>query len=361
MNNNVIELKTINEVGLPLDPETFARVILDFLGRKENLSYKSRDNFVINIEDISQFNHIINSKVSYQKNIVLEHFSINLGYSDNTFRTINGSEALDKFLETRSIDTTSVNLNWKIIIKFDNSPTIETQEISLLFVTNLDMESPKEEFSYIELSINHTNQSWALDILNAFKEKINEVRLEPPKLKKHYIKFKNSPLYLTASMMLFMILAIGLILPLSPDMSQSLKQDLIRYTLKQDYKDEISKVVSLLHITSLDKKELKELKSNDKEIKNIIYKNNKDSIIQVLLIVFLMLTPFIIKKYINYSLNYFNHKSFIIINNANSNKLEKYKEDKSKITYIGFTVIVTSIVFSIVAAIFFKILEKIIF
>lgn len=48
MNTDVVELKTINEVGLPLDPETFSRVILDFLGRKENLSYKSHDNFIIN-------------------------------------------------------------------------------------------------------------------------------------------------------------------------------------------------------------------------------------------------------------------------------------------------------------------------
>ncbi|RDJ49872.1 hypothetical protein AB720_11130, partial [Acinetobacter baumannii] len=71
MNTDVVELKTINEVGLPLDPETFSRVILDFLGRKENLSYKSHDNFIINLEDISQFNHILNSKISYQKNIIL--------------------------------------------------------------------------------------------------------------------------------------------------------------------------------------------------------------------------------------------------------------------------------------------------
>ncbi len=78
MNTDVVELKTINEVGLPLDPETFSRVILDFLGRKENLSYKSHDNFIINLEDISQFNHILNSKISYQKNIILEHFQLTL-------------------------------------------------------------------------------------------------------------------------------------------------------------------------------------------------------------------------------------------------------------------------------------------
>ncbi len=35
MNTDVVELKTINEVGLLLDPETFSRVILDFLGVKK--------------------------------------------------------------------------------------------------------------------------------------------------------------------------------------------------------------------------------------------------------------------------------------------------------------------------------------
>lgn len=363
MKNDVIEMKTTNDVSLPLDPETFSRVILDFLGRKENLSYKSRDNFIINLEDISQFNHIVNGKISYQKNIVLDHFSVNLGYSDNTFRTINGQEALNKFLETRSIEATSVNLNWKIIIKFDNSPTVETQEINLLFVTNLDLdyESSKEEFSYIELSINHTNQSWALDILNAFKEKINELRLEPPKLKKKYSKIRNNPSYLTASLMVFMLLAIGLLLPLAPEISQSLKQDLIRYTLNQDYKSENSKIISLLHVTALDKKDLKDLKNNDKEIEKIIFNNNKESALHMFLFLFLIAVPFIFKKYINYSISYLNHKSFIIINNAGINQLKKYTDDKSKITYISFTIIVSSIIFSILASVIFKIFEKMIF
>lgn len=363
MNDNVIKLKTTNDVGLSLDPDTFSRVILDFLGRKENLSYKNRDNFIINLEDISQFNHIINSKISYQKNIVLDHFSITLGYLDGTFRTINGSEALDKFLETRSIETTSVNLNWKIIIKFDSSPTIETQEINLLFVTNLDVDfkNLEEEFSYIELSINHTNQSWALDILNAFKEKINEVRIQPTKLKKKYNQFKNNPSYVTAALMLFMLFAIGLILPLSPEISQTLKQDLVRHTLNQNYENETSKLISLLHVTALNKEELKTLKSNDKEIEEIINNNNKSSFIHVFLLLILMTTPFIIKKYINYSINYLDHKSFITINNVGFSQLQKYKDEKSKITFISFTIIVSSIIFSILASIVFKIFEKIIF
>ncbi len=76
MKCDVVELKTINEVGLPLDPETFSRVILDFLGRKENLSYKSHDNFIINLEDISQFNHIFSVHDKFHRTLILSGFCL---------------------------------------------------------------------------------------------------------------------------------------------------------------------------------------------------------------------------------------------------------------------------------------------
>lgn len=357
MNKEVVELKTVNEVGLPLDPETFSRVILDFLGRKENLSYKSHDNFIINLEDISQFNHILNSKISYQKNIILEHFSINFGYCDGTFREINGSEALSRFLETRSIDTTSINLKWKIIIKFDHSPTIETQEIDLLFISSLDRKFNDDDFSFIELSINHTNQSWALDILSAFKEKINETIIKPSKLKEKYKKIIDNTFFLTFITMLFVTLGFGLTVPVAQNETQKLRQDLIQYNLKQNHKDDLSKVIGLLNITSLEKSELKELGNKDKEIEKILRSNQKYVIVNLMLVIFLFIIPFIIRKYIRYCINYFNHKSFILTNKYSDKKLQKYKEDKSKITYIGFTVIVTSVTFSIVASIIFKVLD----
>lgn len=361
MNIDTIDIKTTNDVGLPLDPETFSRVILDFLGRKENLSYKSHDNFIINLEDISQFNHILNSKISYQKNIILEHFSINFGYSDGTFREINGSEALSKFIETRSVDTTSINLNWKIIVKFDHSPTIETQEIDLLFISSIDRKIDSEDFSYIELSINHTNQSWALDILSAFKDKIDEITIETSKLKEKYKKLTDSPLYLTTITMLFVVFALALTLPVTQNETQRLRQDLVQYNLKQNYNDDLSKVVGLLNITSLERSELKELGIKNKEIEDIIEKNERNVIIHLILIVLLFITPFVIRKYISYCINYFNHKSFILTSKSAFKKLQKYKDDKSKITYIGLTVVVTSVTFSIMASVIFKVLETLIF
>jgi len=365
MNNNAVlaQLNTKNEVGLPIDPATFSKVILDFLGHKENLSYKSDDNFIINLEDIAQFNHLIQSKISYQKNIILDHISINFGYSDGTFREINGADSLEKFLETRSLEITSVNLKWKIIIKFDNNPTIETQEINLLFVTNLNNSkfSLGEEISYIELSINHTNQSWALDILNAFKDKINEITIKPNRLKKMYCKFKDNPNNLFLLIMVFFILSFSILVPTNTNTNIGLKQDLIRYTLDQNYKDDISKVVNLLHITTLEKEELKILKEKDKKILEIVENNNRRTYSMFALMFILAITPFLLKKYINYSNNYFNHKSFILVSKTSINNLKKYKQDKSQMLYIGFTLIVSSVLLSIIAAAFFKLIEKLIF
>ncbi|EIJ6030064.1 hypothetical protein, partial [Acinetobacter baumannii] len=307
------------------------------------------------------FNHILNSKISYQKNIILEHFSINFGYSDGTFREINGSEALSKFLETRSIDTTSINLNWKIIIKFDHSPTIETQEIDLLFISSIEKKINDEDFSYIELSINHTNQSWALDILSAFKDKINEIAIKPSILKEKYNKITDNLFFATIVPMFFIVLGLGLTIPVAQNETQRLRQDLVQYNLKQNYKDDLSKVVGLLNITTLERSELKELGTKNKEIEKIIEKNQKNVALHLTLIVLLFIIPFVVRKYIKYSINYFNHKSFILVNNYSQRKLQKYKDDKSKITYIGFTVFVTSITFSILASVIFKVLDALVF
>ncbi|EMU17245.1 hypothetical protein ABNIH16_19627, partial [Acinetobacter baumannii ABNIH16] len=93
----------------------------------------------------------------------------------------------------------------------------------------------------------------------------------------------------------------------------------------------------------------------------IIEKNQKNVALHLTLIVLLFIIPFVVRKYIKYSINYFNHKSFILVNNYSQRKLQKYKDDKSKITYIGFTVFVTSITFSILASVIFKVLDALVF
>lgn len=364
--NNIVQdnqpcnqLQTDNGVGIPLDQETFSKVILDFLGRKENLSYGIHENFILKLDDINQFHNIIVSKLSYQKNIYLQHLSIKFVYSDNSSREINSQEALQTYLETRPVDIEGVSMTWKIIIKFDNNPSIETQEINLIFASDIDSEIL--DWSYIKLSIDHTNQSWALDIMNAFKDKINEVTLRKSKLYKTYKKATNNNAILSLIITTFLALVVMLAIPMSSNTKSLLREDLVSYALSKEYSDESSKIINLLHITSLEKDEILEMKNNDKEIKEIIDKHNKNIIIYGIIIILAMITPFIIKWYIKYSVNYLDHKSFILLNNNHYDKLEKYRSNKNRTYYIGFTLITSSIIFSILATIIYNFINKIIF
>lgn len=356
MSNDIVHLTTSNDVGLPLDVETFSRVILDFLGRKENLSYTSKHNFVINLNDISQFHNIIKTKISYQKNIILEHFSVNFIYSNGTSREINGEEALEKFLETRFVDVLSVNLNWKIIIKFDNSPSIETQEINLLFST--EKRHYFSNNSYIKLSINHTNQSWALDILSAFEDKINEVTIKESKFEKILKSIKETDWLfgLKMSGLLLFVLTMSLSYALS---EKSLKKDLINHVIQQNHTDNATKIIDLLEITGLDKKEIILLKSKDKEIQKIVDESKKDYIVTLILLLVVVSLPFIISKYVNYSIKYLEHKSFITISNISMNNLQEYRNSKNKVTYISLTVIISSVFFSLIASVIYSVFSKI--
>ncbi len=53
------------------------------------------------------------------------------------------------------------------------------------------------------------------------------------------------------------MLGLGLTIPVAQNETQRLRQDLVQYNLKQNYKDDLSKVVGLLNITTLERSELK--------------------------------------------------------------------------------------------------------
>lgn len=356
MTSDIVSITTDNQVGLPLDLKTFSEVILDFLGRKENLSYHDENNFILKLDDILQFDYILKQKISYQKNVLLDHFSIIINYSDDSSREINGEEALKSFVETRSVGVVSLHLNWKVIIKFDNNPTIETQEISLLF----DVKSNQYKYyrniftsSKILISINHTNQSWALDILHAFKDRINHIVIKETKAHKNFKRIKNSDLF--SLVLLFSTLVLCILLSISLITSEkTLKNELINYSLKQNYKDETSKIMSLLTVSSLDTDQIKALKKSNKEISNIIHERNKENLFLLLLISAVITAPFLLMKYINYSINYFNHKSFIVIGGDANKILSDYKDTKNRATYFSISLITTSILFSILATVIYN-------
>lgn len=123
--------------------------------------------------DIEQFYYLLDSKISKEHHVHISHFSVNISYNDGTSREISGIDALNKFLETRDVTPSDVTMSWNIIIKYPKSETIENQRIQLSFIrrgVNNDSE--------ILLVIEHTNQSWGIEVLNLFKDKIAELSIK---------------------------------------------------------------------------------------------------------------------------------------------------------------------------------------
>ncbi|HFF4880673.1 TPA: hypothetical protein ACGDLR_003121, partial [Acinetobacter baumannii] len=90
------------------------------------------------------------------------------------------------------------------------------------------------------------------DILSAFKDKINEIAIKPSILKEKYNKITDNLFFATIVPMFFIVLGLGLTIPVAQNETQRLRQDLVQYNLKQNYKDDLSKVVGLLNITTLE-------------------------------------------------------------------------------------------------------------
>ncbi|HAV4079101.1 TPA: hypothetical protein JIG80_003833, partial [Acinetobacter baumannii] len=91
-----------------------------------------------------------------------------------------------------------------------------------------------------------------------------------------YNKITDNLFFATIVPMFFIVLGLGLTIPVAQNETQRLRQDLVQYNLKQNYKDDLSKVVGLLNITTLERSELKELGTKNKEIEKIIEKNQKN-------------------------------------------------------------------------------------
>lgn len=178
---NTTDLST--DVKISIQREEFAEFILNFLGKKEKLTYTDEFTFHLNHNDIEHIYYLVNEKISKEQNIVIEHFVVTIAYQDKTEREISGIKALNQFLETRYVYPISIQLSWNIVVQFPNAQSIENQSIDLAFLTNEGYieGAPSEIKDYVKnehknsegrvfLTINHTNQAWGIEVLNLMKD-----------------------------------------------------------------------------------------------------------------------------------------------------------------------------------------------
>ncbi len=174
--NDMTSSGSDNNFPLLINKQAFADLILNFLGKKEKLTYNKNSDFLIRLNDIEQFHYLLTAKIEKEQYVFIDHFSVTFEYNDRTSRTINGIESLNKFIETRDVIPYSVSMSWNIILKYPNSETLANQQIECSFVRDVE----KNESNVLVL-IKHTNQAWSIEVLNLFKDKIGELLTLPDK------------------------------------------------------------------------------------------------------------------------------------------------------------------------------------
>lgn len=150
------------EISILLEQQAFVDMVLNFLGKKERLSYRVDNDFILRLNDIEQFHHLLEAKLAKEHTTHVSHFAVTVLYHDGTSKQVNGIEALQRFNETRNVLPVSVTLSWNIILNFPKLKSIESQAIELNFLKNKN----SQKSGKIELTINHTNSAWGVEVLN---------------------------------------------------------------------------------------------------------------------------------------------------------------------------------------------------
>ena len=170
------EIATINQdkdgdVTLTLRKEKFAEFLFGFLGAKETLSKTFNEDFTIKFNDLLQFHYLLTQKIAKEQFISLSVESATIEYDDETKRTINTFESIEKYSEYRDVGVLSFELSWEFMFKEPTENTIRNQKVSVYFET----QGAKSKTGTISVKIEHTNQVWASEVLRLFEEHIRKI------------------------------------------------------------------------------------------------------------------------------------------------------------------------------------------
>ncbi len=160
------------DITVTLPRGKFAEFLLGFLGPKETLSKPYPDDFIVKLDDIFQFHHLLEHKIKNEQFISLSLATATIHYDDGTNRTINTIESLEKFNEYRDLEVISFNLIWQFVFRVPDQNAIRQQKVNLLFDAK-----GRGTTGEITVSIEHSNQLWAVEVLRLFEEQIKKVRV----------------------------------------------------------------------------------------------------------------------------------------------------------------------------------------
>ncbi len=348
---NLSTTDNIKELSVVLNEQTFADLILNFLGKKEKLTYILEEtSFLIRQNDIEQFYYLLDAKIAKEQHVYIDHYLVTISYNDGTSREIAGIESLNKFLETRDVIPIDVTMTWNIIIKYPNAETIENQRIELTFAKDVEKKD-----GAIFLAIHHTNQVWGIEVLNLIKDKIGELIIKQSNAYKT-VKFFSVIFNKQTSIVMMSLMISLMMISLSGQIINKHKDGEDYYKLISSYiksQDATERDIALYSIANLKGNYLRI--SANKIIKNPELQaalldiadsqesdhfefSKKLALICLSIPLALLLIYFYLKK----ARSFYMSESFILISRRSESEYNQFINGKSKIEFYSITLILVS-------------------
>lgn len=353
--NNLQNYSSDDNFLINIEKHHLADMLVNFLGKKEKLSYEVKKSFALRLNDIEQFYYLLNTKVSKEQYVNVEIFTVTFLFNDQTKRTINTIGTLNSYLETRDVEPISVTLEWHIVIKFPDSETIETQKVEVSFDV-----AKQSNIGNILINIEHTNQVWGVEVLNLLKNHILSLSRDISKKAvlasklKELIDLKNFVSFFMLMILIFIMVNIISEPSIPKQTSYAVFDYYAKGNISKETLDEYDFISS--NIDQDDQASAYNLSIKDENLKRFlldsIAKDNevKSSIIHSINrfvfsgLIFWLVLYYYLSRYIRYN----TERSFILTTNRSVSSYDEYRDVKNKIEFYSISLIFFTIISGLV-------------
>ncbi|WP_296211121.1 hypothetical protein [Psychrobacter sp. UBA3480] len=183
---NVVQVrdKDQKELSLYLEDEHLGEFISSLLGQPQAISKSFNKPFKV---DHSFFKHLlalIFQRLEQQNEFEMVDFVAKISFDDGVERKITSVESFNSYSETMSLISVRLFISISLLIKFPSKKIPERQNINFVFDSNMDcnnntiLESSNKKTGIVIIDIEHTERTWADDMLTMIEKALDGIWIE---------------------------------------------------------------------------------------------------------------------------------------------------------------------------------------
>jgi hypothetical protein len=184
-------------IALPIDKKKLGEFISGLLGQPQSISKAFEDSFSADHQWFIHFFSLIFQRIKQQNSAEPLSFNARILYKDKHERKVTTWQAFQHFSETQNIISVGAQFNLAFLIHFPEKQIPERQEINLIFNSEVRRQpaglfgsllGAPVPLGIIVVEVQHTERTWADDILRMIETEISNIQVVEPKYRIHLRK-----------------------------------------------------------------------------------------------------------------------------------------------------------------------------